>query len=307
MEQSLPWKRPGMEDLRRRLLIIAKVRNSQPVTHEELQIYLAKELSDRGIDDATLGRKSIKLDIRCIEWEFGIVIKYRLRTDEYYLENIKPNSSADRFLDTFDILVSLNALNKMPDFVFAEDYHPIGGRCFYLLVKAIEKSVCIHFSYFEDGEKAVTEHYVEPYAIREYDKRWYVIARKVGEKNMKTYALDNISALRMVDVWVEKDATVNLAEEYKYAYGMDLSGKTEELVLSFDKQDGIYLKIRPLNSTQEIIKDEPDEFIIQLRVRITDEFVRKLVMFPSLKVLRPAVLRQKVCDFCRNIVKQNTN
>ena len=307
--KQMLWKRPGLDDILRRLLIVGKIRNDQPVVHEDLYQYLEKELSDRGIniDSVSLARKSINIDIRLIRLEFGVTIRYRKLTDTYHLDNIKRSTTVDRFLDTFDILVSLNALNQMPDFVFSEDYCSVGAKGFYLLVKAIEKSVCIHFSYVEIGEQLSKEYYVEPYAIREYNKRWYVIARTVGKQDMKAYAMDNVSNLRMVDVWVQKDKTINLAEDYKYTYGMDDKGRLEDLVLSFDCLDGDCLKNQPLHFTQEIVKDAKDEFVIQLRIRITDDFVRKLMMFPSLKVLRPAVLRRKICDYCHETLRQNRN
>ena len=307
--KQMLWKRPGLDDMLRRLLIVGKIRNDQPVAHEKLHQYLEKELSDRGINinSVSLGRKSINIDIRLIQLEFGVTINYRKLTDTYSLDNVKRSATVDRFLDTFDILVSLNALNQMPDFVFSEDYYPVGAKGFYLLVKAIEQSICVHFSYVEVGGKLSTECYVEPYAIREYNKRWYIIARTVGKQDMKAYAMDNVSSLRMVDVWVQKDKTINLAEDYKYTYGMDDKGRVEDLVLAFDHSDGDWLKSRPLHFTQEITKDDEKEFIIQLRIRITDDFVRKLMMFPSLKVLRPAVLRRKVCDYCHETLRRNKN
>ena len=307
--KQLLWKRPGLDDILRRLLIIGKIRNDQPVVHEELCKYLEKELSDRGINinSLSLARKSINIDIRLIRLEFGVTIRYHKLTNAYYLDNVGQSATVDRFLDTFDILVSLNALEQMPDFVIPEDYYPVGAKGFYLLVKAIEKSICIHFSYVEDGSQLPEEYYVEPYAIRECNKRWYIIARTVGKQDMKTYAMDNISNLRAVDVWAKKDKTINLVEEYKYTYGMDNKGKIEDLVLAFDCSDGDYLKGRPLHFTQEIVKDTEKEFVIQLRIRLTDDFIRKLVMFPSLTVLRPAVLRRKICDYCKETYRRNKN
>jgi predicted DNA-binding transcriptional regulator YafY len=66
------------------------------------------------------------------------------------------------------------------------------------------------------------------------------------------------------------------------------------------------LKSLPLHHSQEVLKDEENEFIIKLRLRITPDFIMEILSRgSSLKVIQPDSLRERVCTICCSAMERN--
>lgn len=88
---------------------------------------------------------------------------------------------------------------------------------------------------------------------------------------------------------------------------VDMDMEPEEVVLSFDTKDGSFIKSMPIDPSQEIITDTPDEFVIKLNTRVNYSFILELLSrSTSLKVISPEHLRKEIRGifekaFIRNI------
>jgi predicted DNA-binding transcriptional regulator YafY len=197
---------------------------------------------------------------------------------------------------------------NVPDFVFAEKHRPRGTQHLFPLINAIKDTVRIRFSYEKYQGETISERHLEPYALKESRGRWYLVGRTIGEQDIKNYGLDRISNLVVTDEPFRKDISINIAEKFNDSFGI-YSGETypvEDVILSFDAEDGRYLKSLPLHHTQEIVKDTDKEFVIKLQLKITSDFVMEIVSRSwSLKVIEPATLRERVYQIYRNALKRN--
>lgn len=294
--------------LQRNLLIISKIRNTPYVSFSELTSYLERELMSRGIYDTGLSRRTIQRDIQNIRTDFSIDIEYCRRNQGYYIPNNTIRSDIDRFLDSFDILNSLNAESGVSDMILAEKHRPMGTQHLYPLIHAIKNMVRITFSYLKYGSEQSSFRELEPYAIKECRGRWYLIGRTKGQNDTKTYGLDRIKNLIVTDEIFLKDDTIDVSEKFRYSFGIYSSDEypVEDVILSFDANDGSYLKSLPLHHTQEIITDNKDEFVIKLRLKITEDFVMEIMSRSwSLKVIEPLSLRNRVCSICKSALDRN--
>jgi predicted DNA-binding transcriptional regulator YafY len=151
---------------------------------------------------------------------------------------------------------------------------------------------------------------LEPYLLKEFRGRWYLIGRTVGKHDMKTFGLDRMNELEISDVRFQKDETTDFAEQFKSSYGIYSTENfpVEDVILSFDQGDGNYLKSLPLHHSQEIVKDDGNEFIIKLHLRITPDFVMEILSRGwSLKVIQPDSLRKQVHEICRSAAERNSD
>jgi predicted DNA-binding transcriptional regulator YafY len=211
-------------------------------------------------------------------------------------------------LDSFDVFCALNMEETVPDFVFAEKHRPRGTQYLFPLIYAIKKSLRIRFSYAKFQGNDLSERHVEPYALKEVRGRWYLTARSAGLNDMKSYGLDRISRFEISGEKFRKDTSIRLPEKFRDSFGIYSSDEypVEDVVLSFDAEDGNYLKSLPLHTSQEIIKDDGNEFTIRLHLKITLDFVMEILSRSwSLKVIQPASLRQQVCDIYTQALKRN--
>jgi predicted DNA-binding transcriptional regulator YafY len=294
--------------LLRNLLIIYKIKSTPYINLHGLIRYVEKELIFRGIHDAGVSRRTILRDIQNIRAYFSVDIIYSHEQQGYYVEESEYTTDIERFLDSFDVLSALNSDMAAPDFVFAEEHRPLGIQHLYPLIRAIKNTLRITFRYRKYRDGALSDRYIEPYAVKECRGRWYVVGRAVGEQDMKTYGLDRMECLGVTEELFRKDKTVDVSEKFKYSYGIYSSDEypVEEVVLSFDAEDGNYLKSLPLHHSQEVVKDDKDGFVVRLRLKITLDFVMEILSRSwSLKVIEPASLRERVCGIYRSALERN--
>ncbi|MDR2027266.1 MAG: WYL domain-containing protein [Prevotellaceae bacterium] len=292
----------------RNILIINKVKNNPYTGLSELTDYVEQSMTLRGIENVGISRRTILRDIQNIQTEFGIDIQYSRARNGYFIEPAVLQMDVEQFLDSFDVFTALNIDESIPGFVFAEKRRPRGTQHLFTLIHAIKNVLRIRFSYGKFQGEALSERCLEPYALKECRGRWYVVGRIAGQTDMKSYGLDRISNLVLTEETFQKDMSVDIAEKFRNSYGIYSSDEypVEEVVLSFDAEDGRYLKSLPLHHSQEIISDTAEEFIIKLRLKITPDFVMEIMSRSwSLKIIEPLILREQACKIWQDALKRN--
>jgi predicted DNA-binding transcriptional regulator YafY len=83
-------------------------------------------------------------------------------------------------------------------------------------MEAVGNALRIRFSYEKFQGEALSERYLEPYALKECRGRWYVVGRTAGRQDMKSYGLDRIGNLAVTEERFKKDASVNMTEKFRY-------------------------------------------------------------------------------------------
>lgn len=143
----------------------------------------------------------------------------------------------------------------------------------------------------------ITKRTAEPYAMKEFKNRWYVIAKDLKDGNVKTFALDRFTNLEITNRKFEYPKDYNIGETYRYCFGI-INPNNEEpqnILLSFDPFQGKYIKSLPLHKTQEIVVDNEEELQIKLELCITDDLVMELLSFgDDVKVLNPQSLAEEI-------------
>ena len=89
----------------------------------------------------------------------------------------------------------------------------------------------------------------------------------------------------------------DMHELFRYCYGIitPTDQKPEGVILSFDPDQGKYIKSLPLHETQEVLIDTEDELRIRLKVYITHDFIMELLSYSNnVKVLQPASLANRL-------------
>lgn len=152
-------------------------------------------------------------------------------------------------------------------------------------------------------EKKVLPHY-----LKENQQRWYLLAYDNGI--LKTFSAECISDLRIIyEETFKRNMNINVEELFKDSYGIwnQADIPVEEIELSYDALDGCFLKSVPLHHSQEILIDSEEDFRIQLRLRITNDFVMALLARSrSLTVIKPLHLQEQVRRIYEEALKRNS-
>jgi predicted DNA-binding transcriptional regulator YafY len=143
----------------------------------------------------------------------------------------------------------------------------------------------------------VTDRIIEPYALKESQNIWYVLAYQPNDDKVKTFGLDRIVDIDVLKRRFQVKKDFNIHEAFKYCFGIDSHGseKPEEIILSFDPEEALYIKNLPLHETQEIIVDNEEECQIKLKLFLSYDFIMQIRSRGNrVKVLKPLKLKNMI-------------
>ncbi len=177
----------------------------------------------------------------------------------------------------------------------------------YGLLHAIKNQVQINFTYKKYWEDELTERIVEPYALKEFKNRWYVLANDLKGNQVKSFALDRLTDLEITKRKFQFPNDFNINDHYKYCFGIISPNghKPQEVILSFDPFQGKYIKSLPLHESQQILIDNEEELRIKLTLFVTHDFFMELLSYgENLKVIEPESLIKDIKNSMQATLKQ---
>ena len=247
--------------------------------------------------DFTISKRTFKRDTEDIFTLYSIEIKYDFTEKVYFIEDEGDPAKSDRLLEAFDTLYVLNMTEDLSNYIHFERIKPKGTDNLYGLIHAIKNKLQIRFDYEKYWDETITNRIVEPYCMKEFKNRWYLIAKDVKDSYPKTFALDRMSVMEITNTKFKVLPSFDMNELFRYCYGIitPQDEKPKELILSFDPEQGQYIKSLPLHETQEILVDNEEELQIKLKVYITHDFEMELLSFAgNVKVLQPTSLVDQI-------------
>ena len=139
---------------------------------------------------------------------------------------------------------------------------------------------------------------LHPILLREVSDSWYVIGYDAASGGEKTFALDRMSELELLDDPCEVPPAIltNVSELFEHIYGItDSHGPVEDIVLSFSPLFGRYVTAKPIHQTQELLIDTDTECVVRLRLAPNRDLLMHLRSYGEhLTVLQPASLVQEM-------------
>lgn len=298
--------------LSRYMLIVKKLKAKPYSSYEDIQNYLDTRLDYMQIQDESLNmgfsKRTLQRDIREIYQIFGIQIEYSKASKGYFIsENEVENNNFQRMMEAFDMFNSLNLAQDLTPFIQLEKRKPQGTENLYGILHAIKNHLQVKFSYEKFWEEVITSRLTEPYALKEFKNRWYLIAKDYKDNSIKSFALDRLTELEITTRTFLYPHNFNIEEHYRYCFGIiSPNGQVpQEIFLSFDPFQGKYIKTLPLHETQKILLDNEDELQISLRLCITHDLVMELLSFgDNMKVLQPAALASQLKEAHQKATQQ---
>ncbi|GAB2518195.1 helix-turn-helix transcriptional regulator [Spirosoma aerophilum] len=139
---------------------------------------------------------------------------------------------------------------------------------------------------------------LHPILLREVADSWYVIGYDAVSGREKTFALDRMSELELLDDPCDVPPAIltNVSDLFEHIYGItDSHGPVEDIVLSFSPLFGQYVKAKPIHQTQEVLSDTETECVVRLRLAPNRDLLMHLRSYGEhLTVLEPASLVQEI-------------
>lgn len=292
------------ESIARYNLIIKKLRK-HPASFAEISDYLALE-SELQEYNFNVSKRTFQRDLEDIRSLYNIDIQFDFSRKVYFLDFDEQSDVNERILEAFDTFNALNLSDRLSNNIHFEKRRPQGTENLYGLLHAIKNQLQIKFTYQKFWEDELTKRNVEPYALKEFRNRWYVLANDLKDNKVKSFALDRLSDLDITKKRFQFPVDFNVNSHYKYCFGIISPNghKPEEIELSFDPFQGKYIKTLPLHESQQILIDNEEELRIRLTLFITHDFFMELLSYgENLRVIKPESLINDLKSTFKNVLK----
>lgn len=243
-------------------------------------------------------RRSFLNHRAAVEEVFGIVITCDRSTNLYRIDQsesaVDKREAVEYLINTFTVN-SLLTLSKerLSGRVSVEDV-PSGQKFLIPVMQAMLDNAVLKMQYKKYQSTETDRRTIHPYAVKEFEKRWYIVAFSEDAGQMRTYAMDRIQALERTGATFNLPKDFHVDEVFEASYGIYLPEEGQKPVLvkiRATERESAYLMDLPLHPSQTRLPG--NEFA--LRVIPNPGFIMELLRHGNrLEVLEPESLRQTV-------------
>ena len=288
-----------------RYSIIINTLRKRSSTFKEIQEKLALE-SELQDYDFNISKRTFQRDVKDINSIYSIAIQYDFSLKTYFIDFEDQQDVKGRVLEAFDIFNALNISDRLSNHIHFEQRKPQGTDHLFGLLHAIKNNLQLKFTYYKFWEDDLTERSVDPYALKEFKNRWYVVGNDPKNGVIKSFALDRLSDLVITNKKFYKPNAFQVNQYYKNSFGIISPNEDtpEDIVLSFTPFQGKYIKTLPLHHTQHILRDTEDELRISLKLYITHDFFMEILSLgDKVKVIQPEKLKKQLVSTVNEVQK----
>ena len=288
-----------------RYSIIINTLRKRSSTFKEIQEKLALE-SELQDYDFNISKRTFQRDVKDIDSIYSIAIEYDFSLKTYFIDFEDQQDVKGRVLEAFDIFNALNISDRLSNHIHFEQRKPQGTDHLFGMLHAIKNNLQLKFTYYKFWEDDLTERSVDPYALKEFKNRWYVVGNDPKNGVIKSFALDRLSDLVITNKKFYKPNAFQVNQYYKNSFGIISPNEDtpEDIVLSFTPFQGKYIKTLPLHHTQHILRDTEEELRISLKLYITHDFFMEILSLgDKVKVIHPEKLKKQLLSTVNEVQK----
>ncbi|MDI9358648.1 MAG: WYL domain-containing protein [Phycisphaerales bacterium] len=306
----------SLHTINERALKVLNLLRKKPLTFNELRDSLKRwEPSEEKFD---ISQRTLQRTIKDIRDYFNVAVIFD-RSKGVYRINID-NEEDDHTLlltklECYD-MVSIFNITNLERYVSFERRQEKGLEHFPIVINAMRSGKQLSFSYnpltYISTPQAVEQkRIIEPYLLKEYDRRWYIVCREVGSNDfIKTFALDRVNDVHIINKKIDRSKIVDIKKMYEHCVGIitphhgTTPGKLEKIIFTTTVEQGRYFQNFALHPSQKIIQETQTKIWFELTVVITYDLVQKLKSYGSyIQILEPNSLKKEMLELIKELKK----
>ena len=235
-----------------------------------------------------------------VEELFGVEIKCKTSKGyKYYIANpevLKNDKTRKWLLNSFNLSNMITAGHNMRDRILFEDI-PHGTEYLQTIIYAMQQSkeLAIDYQPFYGHRASYT---IQPYAMKTYHQRWYVLGFIKELNSIRNIALDRLLEMTIKEQPFKFPKNFNAEKYYANTIGIFVNEKLSPVKVTlkaYGKQIE-YLRSLPLHKSQCETFSKYGEFcVFEYKLCLTPELSSQiLAMGENVEVLEPQELREEV-------------
>ena len=231
-----------------------------------------------------------------VGWGFEVKIKCN-GNNEYYIEEATDLRNADLRLRLLN-LMSMDSLLKdskeLSDQILFEPI-PSGEKFLAPIIEALRDKTAIKMTYQGFTKDYPATFIVEPYCLKMFKQRWYMLAHSVGRDKTLIYSLDRVHALEPTTQKYQLPKDFDAEFYFRNVYGVSgMEDQPQEVEIKIEAYQANFLRSLPLHPSQTEIERQEQYSIFRYNLVPAFEFKQELRKHGSvLEVLKPQWLRDE--------------
>lgn len=269
-----------MNQIQKYTWLIETIRSAGKISH--------KDLSARWSDNKNMSGGNPLLRVTFNRWRdailelFSIDIKcHKIGGYLYYIanpEDIDEDKLKKWMLDSFAVGSILSENLSLKNRILVDEI-PSGRNYLTTIIEAMKESRVVSIVYRPFSQLHDHTSLIEPYCIKLFENRWYVLARNVNYEDIRLYGLDRIQHAEITEniFTLPRGFDASAYFDSVYVIVVDDNVKPERIVIRANKNHKLYLMSLPLHHSQRLIKDYGEYADFELYLSPTYDFVMKLL------------------------------
>jgi len=231
---------------------------------------------------------------------FGLIIECERKGGyHYYIANadeIRKGSLRSWLLNTISVSNLLIDNQQMKERIILEDI-PSGQEYLSPIIEAMKQNCVLRITYQSYWREDSNTFNVEPYAVKLFKQRWYLLARSPYYNKVMVYAIDRMLDMQVTEERFKMPADFMPSEFFDNYYGIiaNMESKVQRVVLKLSAGQANYLRSLPLHWSQQETERQTEYSLFELRLCPEFDFQQALLsMGEDVEVLEPLWLRKEM-------------
>ena len=260
--------------------------------------------------DSDYSRRTFNNHRAAVEEVFGIVIGCNRSTNRYFIkagEDISDENAENAWLiNSFTVNNMLRlSKEKLQGRVSVEDI-PSGHMHLTEVMEAMTENLEVVMEYHKYTSEESETLTIWPYAVKEFAKRWYIIAYCKEREGLRVYGLDRVKSMEVTGKKFKMKSGFDVDELFATSFGIYLpGGKGQTITFRCSEREAKFLRDLPLHSSQEEVRKEGDSVIFSIFVCPDKNLIMEICKHGSrIEILSPAEVRDAVREELKKALAQ---
>ena len=235
-----------------------------------------------------------------IEQMFDLNIECDKRNNyKYYIENIDDlENGAMRtwLLNTLAVNNLINESHKLKSRILFEQI-PSGQKYLTPIIEAMRDGPAIEMCYHGFWRDASSTFEVQPYCVKIFKQRWYMIAYSPKADGIRIYGLDRIKDLKITNTHFTLPEDFDGEAFFYNCFGIIASDglKAEKVLIKVYNEQVSYVKALPLHHSQKEEDCQPNYSLFSYYIKPSFDFKQEILsQGENFEVLEPEWFRKEI-------------
>ena len=242
-----------------------------------------------------------------IEEVFGIRIKCS-RQLGYYIENsddVMGSGLKQWMMQSLSLNNLANETSDLKERIVMDDV-PSSQKWLADMIHAMRDGFKLEMTYQSFKKNEPSTFVFEPYCLRLFKLRWYVLGKSEHYDYPRMYALDRVHGVSLTQEKFSLPDDFDAAGYFSNFYGASVNQEWEpsDVLIKVDARQAKYIRTLPIHHSQKEVMLDDEYSLFSFHLVPTFEFERELLSHGRhIEVLEPQWLRDGIADEVKDMAK----